>query len=304
MELKQQSYTQWLNSLKWLLLLAITLLTLTWMIKLGQEIATVFQPVEVEAQVIADATTTPASPTPTASVETATPMPAPPTPTPAPPTPTPEPSYPYLNTGNNTVNVRSGPDTAYEKIGLLLPGETAIVTGWSGAWWQIDRNGAPGFVLGELVTARNVAGLPEVAAPPLPTPTAAPLPTPEPAPAWAADEARWIDVDLSEQLLTAYEWQTPVKSYLVSTGLPQTPTPVGQYRIWIKLKTDDMSGADYYIPDVPWVMYFFGGYGLHGVTWHANFGHPMSHGCVNQPNDMAEWLFAFAEVGTLVNIHE
>ncbi|HNT77203.1 MAG TPA: hypothetical protein PKH77_19500, partial [Anaerolineae bacterium] len=102
MELKQQSYTQWLNSLKWLLLLAITLLTLTWMIKLGQEIATVFQPVEVEAQVIADATTTPASPTPTASVETATPMPAPPTPTPAPPTPTPEPSYPYLNTRNNT----------------------------------------------------------------------------------------------------------------------------------------------------------------------------------------------------------
>ena len=111
-------------------------------------------------------------------------------------------------------------------------------------------------------------------------------------------------MDLSEQALTVYEGLNPVKRYLVSTGLPQTPTPLGQYRIWIKLKTDDMAGAGYYIKDVPWVMYFFEGYGLHGVTWHANFGHPMSHGCVNQPNDMAEWLFNFADVGTLVNIHE
>ncbi|HEY73699.1 MAG TPA: L,D-transpeptidase [Thermoflexia bacterium] len=51
-------------------------------------------------------------------------------------------------------------------------------------------------------------------------------------------------------------------------------------------------------------MYFHEGYGLHGVTWHANLGHPMSHGCVNQPNDEAEWLFNFADVGTLVNIHD
>jgi lipoprotein-anchoring transpeptidase ErfK/SrfK len=121
---------------------------------------------------------------------------------------------------------------------------------------------------------------------------------------WAIEEAHWIDVDLSDQRLTAYEGQTPVKSYLVSTGLPQTPTPTGQYRIWIKLRTDDMAGADYYIKDVPWVLYFHGGYGLHGVTWHANFGHPMSHGCINQPNDMAEWLFNFSDVGTLVNVHQ
>jgi lipoprotein-anchoring transpeptidase ErfK/SrfK len=118
------------------------------------------------------------------------------------------------------------------------------------------------------------------------------------------DAFRWIDVDLSEQRLTAYVGKTPVTSYLVSTGLPQTPTPVGQYAIWIKLRYDDMAGADYYIEDVPYVMYFHEGYGLHGVTWHANFGHRMSHGCVNQPNEMAEWLFHFAEVGTLVNIHE
>ncbi len=140
-----------------------------------------------------------------------------------------------------------------------------------------------------------------------PSPTEVPVqPTPIPLPALPeqVDEERWIDVDLSEQLLTAYEGHTPVHSYLISAGLPATPTPVGQFRIWIKLRYDDMAGADYYIADVPFVMYFYGGYGLHGVTWHANFGHPMSHGCVNQPNDEAEWLFNFADVGTLVNIHE
>jgi lipoprotein-anchoring transpeptidase ErfK/SrfK len=115
---------------------------------------------------------------------------------------------------------------------------------------------------------------------------------------------RWIDVDLSEQRLTAYEGETPVRSTLVSTGLPNTPTPVGQFRIWIKLRYDDMAGAEYYIDDVPYVMYFHEGYGLHGVTWHGNFGHPMSHGCVNLPTREAEWLFNWAEVGTLVNIRD
>jgi lipoprotein-anchoring transpeptidase ErfK/SrfK len=168
---------------------------------------------------------------------------------------------------------------------------------------------------------------PTQTATPMPTPTVVPVttstvdvtPTPEtdssesPADEGAIDipvminvddDVHWIDVDLSEQRLTAYVGKMPVRSYLVSTGLPQTPTPVGQYAIWIKLRYDDMAGADYYIEDVPFVMYFHEGYGFHGVTWHANFGHRMSHGCVNQPNDMAEWLFNFAEVGTMVNIHE
>jgi len=91
-------------------------------------------------------------------------------------------------------------------------------------------------------------------------------------------EARWIDVDLTKQSLTAYEGTVPVHTTLVSTGLPTTPTPVGQFRIWIKLRYDDMAGPGYYIEDVPYVMYFHGGYGLHGVTWHGSFGHPMSHG--------------------------
>jgi lipoprotein-anchoring transpeptidase ErfK/SrfK len=143
--------------------------------------------------------------------------------------------------------------------------------------------------------------------PGLPAPTDVPTePTPT-QPAASPGEIggeRWIDVDLSEQQLTAYAGDTPLHSFLVSTGLPATPTPVGQFRIWIKLRYDDMAGTGYYIEDVPFVMYFHEGYGLHGVTWHGNFGQPMSHGCINLPTQEAEWLFGFAEVGTLVNIHE
>jgi lipoprotein-anchoring transpeptidase ErfK/SrfK len=114
---------------------------------------------------------------------------------------------------------------------------------------------------------------------------------------------RWIDVDLTAQSLTAYEGLTPVRTTLVSTGLPYTPTPIGQYYIEVRLRYDDMSGPGYYLPNVPYVMYFYRGFGLHGTYWHANFGHPMSHGCINLPTPEAEWLYDWAAVGTLVNIH-
>ena len=65
-----------------------------------------------------------------------------------------------------------------------------------------------------------------------------------------------------------------------------------------------MSGPGYYLPDVPYVMYFYDGYGLHGTYWHSNFGTPMSHGCVNLSIPDAEWLYNWADVGTLVNIHD
>lgn len=113
----------------------------------------------------------------------------------------------------------------------------------------------------------------------------------------------WIDVDLSNQRLVAYEGDTPVYWVTVSTGLPGTPTVTGQYRIYVKYPAQTMSGPGYYLPDVPYVMYFYQGYGIHGTYWHNNFGHPMSHGCVNTPTPDAQWLYAWADVGTLINVH-
>ncbi len=124
-------------------------------------------------------------------------------------------------------------------------------------------------------------------------------PSPSPAPTGG----RWIDVNLSAQRVTAYQGNTPVRSTLVSTGLPRTPTPTGQYRIYVKYVSTLMSGPGYYLPNVPYTMYFYRGYSLHGTYWHSNFGSPMSHGCVNLPTPEAQWLFNWASVGTLVSIH-
>jgi len=292
---------------KWLLLFAGAVLFFALIVRLALFLAALVVPEVTEAMVLEVTLEATASATPS---PTASPTPLPPTPTPLPPTPTPLPPTPLppaprLLAGDLGVNVRSGPGTQFERVGFLEPDAEAPIVGQAQGWWQIEHGGRRAWVSGEVVRAFDVAGVPLVEPPPLPTPQPTPLEsTPTPLPEWAEQEGRWIDVDLSEQRLTAYEGTQLVKSYLVSTGLPATPTPVGQFRIWIKLRHDDMAGADYYIENVPYVMYFFEGYGFHGVTWHANFGHPMSHGCVNQPNDMAEWLFHFAEVGTLVNVHE
>lgn len=113
----------------------------------------------------------------------------------------------------------------------------------------------------------------------------------------------WIDVDLSQQRVYAYEGDQIVDSFLVSTGTAQTPTVTGKFHIYVKLRAANMSGPGYFLPDVPYVMYFFKSYGLHGTYWHSNFGHPMSHGCVNLKTKEARKLFDWASVGTLVYVH-
>jgi len=147
------------------------------------------------------------------------------------------------------------------------------------------------------------------------TPTDTPMPTVTPTPRpnisfdyimdpdELADEGRWIDVDLSNQTITAYEGSKAVKSFLVSTGTKYHPTPSGLFRIWTKLKWDDMAGPGYYLPDVPYTMYFYKAYAIHGTYWHSNFGHPMSHGCINLRTEDAAWIYEFASIGTLVNVH-
>lgn len=118
---------------------------------------------------------------------------------------------------------------------------------------------------------------------------------------------KWIDVNLSQQRLTAYEGNKAVFSSLVSTGLRGTPTVVGTFQIYIKYGSQAMSGGSgssyYYLPGVPYVMYFYQNYAIHGTYWHNKFGQPMSHGCVNLPTPAAQFIYNWAPMGTTVNIH-
>ncbi|MCL5784173.1 MAG: L,D-transpeptidase [Patescibacteria group bacterium] len=118
-----------------------------------------------------------------------------------------------------------------------------------------------------------------------------------------------IEVDLTNQRLYAFENGNQIYNFPISSGKPWWPTPTGTYRPWIKLRYDEMIGGNralgtyYDLPNVPYVVYFYRGYAIHGTYWHNNFGHPMSHGCVNMRTaDMAK-LYYWIDYSTPIVIY-
>lgn len=112
-----------------------------------------------------------------------------------------------------------------------------------------------------------------------------------------------IEVDLTRQRLYAYQGNQKIFDFIISSG-KWNPTPTGTFTIWAKLKSTLMTGGEgdtyYYLPNVPWVEFFYNdqvdkseGFSLHGTYWHNNFGHPMSHGCVNMRMEDAAALYAW-----------
>lgn len=116
-------------------------------------------------------------------------------------------------------------------------------------------------------------------------------------------DQKWIQIDLANQRLIAWEGATPVYAVIVSTGKNSTPTRVGTFAIQTKHRLTRMSGPGYDVTNVPYTMYYHRGYAVHGAYWHRRFGTPVSHGCVNVAVDHAKWLFNWASVGTPVVVH-
>lgn len=115
---------------------------------------------------------------------------------------------------------------------------------------------------------------------------------------------RWIEVDLSAQRVTAWNGNKRVRSFMVSTGKRRTPTLRGTFRVQSKHRKTRMRGQGYNVPNVPYVMYYSGGYALHGAYWHNRFGTPVSHGCVNLRVPSARWLYNWASIGTTVVVRQ
>ncbi|MFN8512636.1 MAG: L,D-transpeptidase [Thermomicrobiales bacterium] len=115
---------------------------------------------------------------------------------------------------------------------------------------------------------------------------------------------RYIEVNLSRQHLYAWQGGEVLFDIAISSGRAGYETPSGNFTVIRKVAVEDMRGADYYQPDVPWIMYFTGaGHAIHGVYWHNNFGTPMSHGCVGAPVWAAQWLYNWGYVGLPIWIH-
>jgi lipoprotein-anchoring transpeptidase ErfK/SrfK len=87
-----------------------------------------------------------------------------------------------------------------------------------------------------------------------------------------------------------------------------SPTAQGEFAVYQKYEAQTMAGVGYdgtpyRQEDVPWVMYFYQDFALHGAYWRNGFGYAASHGCVNIPVPVAEELFYWADYGTRVSVH-
>ena len=105
---------------------------------------------------------------------------------------------------------------------------------------------------------------------------------------------RWIDVDLDQQVLVAYEGTRPIAATLIASGLANHQTPIGKFRVKWKHAVTRMAGTDYRA-QVPWTMYYADMYALHAAYWHDRFGQHTSHGCINVAPRDARKLFAWSD---------
>jgi hypothetical protein len=107
-----------------------------------------------------------------------------------------------------------------------------------------------------------------------------------------------IHIDLTTQLVAAFEGEALVFSARCSSGTRGTRTPEGEFRTYHKgpsihmTNEGDAEANIYDLPGVPWCTFFTGvGNALHGTYWHNDYGRPRSHGCVNLRPEDAKFIY-------------
>jgi len=125
----------------------------------------------------------------------------------------------------------------------------------------------------------------------------------------AAPGEKWVDLNLSNKTVTAYEGATVVHGPVsIVDGAAETPTVTGTYKVYLQYESQTMrgenaDGSPYVAEDVPWVSYFYSGYAFHGAGWRSSFGYSDSHGCVNMPVPEAQWIYNWVDTNTVVHSH-
>lgn len=212
---------------------------------------------------------------------------------------------PYFEGG--CVNIRSGPGLQYADVGnlrsgmVLRVGDTRVIDGRT--WYRIifdepvrypERLAKEWWVAGDYVRIFEHEGPKSLK------------------PGEIATSSKRIEVDRTLQMLYAYEGSTLFMEQAISTGLDDTPTPRGNFKVFSMTPSRYMQGPlpgiseQYYdLPGVPWDIYFTKqGGAIHGAYWHDKFGEHWSHGCVNLPVEKAKELYEWAELGMTVYVHD
>lgn len=203
----------------------------------------------------------------------------------------------------DSLNVRSGPETSYSRIGSLAYGSKVSITGQSGIWYRISYDDKTGFVRGDYLSDD------------------------EPAPRVDDDEYEEYDesgdesessegsevlddliiINSRNNTLRYYASGSLVASYSCATGKSSTPTPQGRFKIFEKIvnrpygKTPNIPGDS---PDNAlgrrWMQFKSGGYAIHGTNAPSSIGTHASHGCVRMHNEDVIELYSMVPIGTTV----
>lgn len=123
----------------------------------------------------------------------------------------------------------------------------------------------------------------------------------------------WIEVAVGTQKMRIYLDGELKKEWTVSTGKPETPTPLGVFAVqnrgeWF-FSSKYKQGAKWWVSFKDWGVYLF-----HSVPMDEQqqilpaearkLGTPASHGCVRLEVDNAKWVYDNIPQGTPVYIHE
>lgn len=125
-----------------------------------------------------------------------------------------------------------------------------------------------------------------------------------------SNPSTWNYVDVTQSLpetLTLYVNGVAIFHTLVNTGIPQAPSTVGTYPVYLRYTSQTMRGTNpdgstYNDAGIPWVSYFHGGEALHGFLRNS-YGSPQSLGCVEMPFAAAHVVWPHTPLGTLVTVH-
>ncbi|MBV9354499.1 MAG: L,D-transpeptidase [Chloroflexi bacterium] len=205
----------------------------------------------------------------------------------------------------NGANLRARPNAQDAAVvGQATKGNPMVVTAWV-AGQEVVSDNPTWAQLGDGVYAYS-STLRPVALPAVPAPPAAA----------AGNTGQWIDINLTQQVVTAYEGSKVVHVARTSTGRPGWETAPGVYAIQRRVPNEtmdstslvglDASRASYKVDNVRWTQYFSDdGKALHENYWKPRdeFGIPSSHGCAGLVAEDAKFMWDWAAIGVPIYCH-
>lgn len=197
-------------------------------------------------------------------------------------------------------NLRATATTHAKTVKTLKFGDQVVATDWvKGEEVFEGANIWAALKDGSFVYARNIGRSAPVA----------PTPVPSDAPA----TGKWIDVNLTQQLMIAYDGRNAIRTCETTTGMPGWETPTGSFAINNRVANETMAsgtiGAENFfnLKNVLFTQYFTDvGHAIHFAWWRTKetIGRPGSHGCLNLLLDDSQFYWDWAEIGTPVLVHK